>query len=50
MAAKKSARTSKAKPKAKSSRSVKDLAVKRSAALKGGLYRRSDPCTGEPAR
>ncbi len=38
------------KPKAKSSPRVKDLAVKKTTAVKGGLYRRSDPCTGEPAR
>jgi hypothetical protein len=33
--------------KPKSSTRVKDLTVKKTTAVKGGMYRRSDPCTGE---
>jgi hypothetical protein len=33
--------------KSKSSRKLKDLSVKRAKAVKGGMYRRSDPCSGE---
>jgi hypothetical protein len=47
MAAKKTAKRSKP---SKSSGRVKDLVVKKATVVKGGLYRRSDPCTGEPAR
>ncbi len=46
MAKKKTVKSSKSK----SSRGPKDLAVKRATAVKGGMYRRSDPCTGEQAK
>jgi len=51
MAAKKTARRSKPKAssKSKSGKGLKDLMVKRSTAVKGGMYRRkgsSDPCEG----
>ena len=36
--------------KTRSARAPKDLAVKRTTAIKGGLYKRSDPCTGEPLK
>jgi hypothetical protein len=48
MASKKSAKRSTSKT--RSTRAPKDLAVKRTTAIKGGLYRRSDPCTGEPLK
>jgi len=46
MAAKKTVKRSTSK--SKSASRPKDLAVKRSAAVKGGLARRSDPCDGDP--
>ncbi len=50
MVAKKSVKRAKPKAKAKSSSKLKDLMVKRTTAVKGGMYRRSghsgDPCEG----
>ena len=36
--------------KSKSSRRLKDLTVKKARAVKGGMYRRSDPCSGEEVK
>ncbi len=33
-----------------SSKKLKDLSVKRARAVKGGMYRRSDPCSGEEVK
>ena len=36
--------------KSKSSRRLKDLTVKKATAVKGGVYRRTDPCQGDEAK
>jgi hypothetical protein len=36
--------------KSKSSRRLKDLTVKKARAVKGGVYRRTDPCQGDEAK
>ncbi len=48
MVAKKTVKRS--KPKSKSSTRVKNLTVKKASAVKGGMYRRTDPCQGDEAR